>query len=87
MIKGFKDWEIKYLHDRDIVDSQCISLGLEPPEHPEGGVCNPNKLLFSRIRGPEFWKEFKRRGHTCADFMLCKCRFDFNKSLREKCDG
>lgn len=69
-------WEKRRDHNCDFVDSQFISRGLTPPIHPPGQCVQPkvNVVLWSVIKGKEFWEEFSKRGHDQGSFERCKCR-------------
>lgn len=70
-----EDWKIRYLHEKAIRDSQCVSRGIDIPEDPEFGTLTaPPKNLFRYFNGRTFWKEMDDRGHSSFDLMKCKCR-------------
>ena len=65
-------WEIRYKHDKDAQDAQYIVLGISIPEEKYGEL-EPMRYIWSQYKGSEFWKEFKKRGHTDIDFKKCAC--------------
>lgn len=70
-----EEWELRYLHEKAMRDSQCVSRGIEIPEDPEYGTlaAAPTKL-FMKFIGKKFWKEMDDRGHDMCEFARCKCQ-------------
>lgn len=55
-----KEWQLRYEHARDILNSQCESLGIKVPEETYGTIKNiPD--LWREFKGPEFWSTFGRK--------------------------
>jgi len=68
-----QDWEVRYLHEKAVRDSQCVSRGIDIPEDPRYGVIQIPDNLFIRFNGEQFWKLFEDHGHTTIEFAKCKC--------------
>ena len=70
-----EEWELRYLHEKAIRDSQCVSQGVEVPIDPEYGILTaPPRRLFMKFNGKTFWAEMEKRGHSMCEFKTCKCR-------------
>lgn len=67
-------WEKRYLHDKDVMEIQCLSTGREIPPDPGYGRVSKPKLLWTKFCGPKFWPLMSERGHTSLDFDKCACK-------------
>ena len=70
-----KDWELRYIHARDVRDAQLESLGLPPIVGERfGELTFAPELVWRRFDGPKFWPIFRGKGHTSTAFDECQCR-------------
>jgi len=67
-----KQWEKRLEHDRDVINIQCMTLGIKMPDHPTDGLITP-KRIWSRFDGNKFWPLMKELGHTSLDYRNCEC--------------
>lgn len=71
--KRLERWEVRYHHDRDMRDSQCIANGLPIPNNDPPGGLILIKNLWARYNGPRFWAAFTKKGHTSTELSKCIC--------------
>lgn len=70
-----EEWKRRYVHERDMRDSQLESLGLPPIKDDKFGTLTvAPESVWRRFNGPKFWPLMKEKGHTSCRFESCECR-------------
>ena len=69
-----EDWKKRYIHEKDVRDSQLESLDLPPVVDPKFGTLKKGPAnMWIRFEGKKFWELMNAKNHTSCLFEDCKC--------------
>jgi hypothetical protein len=69
-----KEWEQRYMHERDVQIAFCKLHGIPVPKEETFGVLKRVKLPETfEFNGKRFWPILNELGHTKTRFEDCDC--------------